>query len=131
LTGATSRAAHGGVGSGAGTEGERFELSRHPVRDDLMRMATAHESKENAMPTPRYFLCSDVVQAALDRAHLTHGLFADHLGLSRSYWSQVFHRHRHLTPNLRRLLLGSRHLRGLAEDALWEIETEVSAGDAP
>lgn len=82
------------------------------------------------MPIPRYFIRTDTVQQALDRAHLTHGRFADHLGMSRSYWSQVFHGHRHLTPTTRQMLLASRYLKHLAEDELWEVEAELEEGAA-
>ena len=69
----------------------------------------------------RFLLNQDTIQLALDRNHLTHQRFADHLGLSRSYWSQVFNRHRHLTPVVRQCLIGSRYLKRLDEDTLWEI----------
>lgn len=83
------------------------------------------------MQTTRYFIRPDTVQRALDRAHLTHGRFADHLGMSRSYWSQVFHRHRHLTPTTRQLLLASRYLKHVDEDELWDIEAEQGEEAAP
>ena len=70
----------------------------------------------------RFLLRADTVQDALDRHHLTHQRFADHLGLSRSYWSQVFNRHRPLSPSVRLCLLGSRYLKGLDESALWDVE---------
>ncbi len=69
----------------------------------------------------RYFLRSDVLERALERKHLTHQRFAAHLGLSRSYWSQVFNRHRQLTPQVRTWLLASRYLKGIDEDQLWDI----------
>lgn len=69
-----------------------------------------------------FLLRPDTIQDVLDRHHLSHGRFADHLGLSRSYWSQVFNRHRHLTPALRQCLLGSRYLQGLDEAQLWDVE---------
>jgi hypothetical protein len=73
--------------------------------------------------TPRrlFYLRRDTVQDALDRAHLSHQRFADHLGLSRSYWSQVVNRHRPLSPDVRRDLLASRYLRGLTEAQLWDV----------
>ena len=71
----------------------------------------------------RHFLLrTDTVQSVLDQHHLTHQRFADHLGLSRSYWSQVFNRHRHLSPSVRLCLLGSRYLKGLDEALLWDVE---------
>ena len=33
----------------------------------------------------RYLLRTDTIQDVLDRHHLSHLCFADHLGLSRSY----------------------------------------------
>ena len=72
----------------------------------------------------RYFLRRDTIELALDSNHLTHRRFADHLGLSRSYWSQVLNRHRHLTPMVRRCLLGSRYLKGVEEHHLWDILME-------
>ena len=75
----------------------------------------------------RFWLRADTVQDVLDRNHLSHLRFADHLGLSRSYWSQVFNRRRALSPEVRRDLLGSRYLRGIAEERLWDIEQDVAA----
>ena len=77
------------------------------------------------MTRRRFYLRSDTVQDVLDRHHLTHLRFADHLGLSRSYWSQVYNRRRALSPDLRRDLLASRFLRDLPEETLWEV-VEVS-----
>ena len=67
-----------------------------------------------------YWLHGDRIAAKLDAHHLTHGRFADHLGLSRSYWSQLVNRKRPLTPMVRTCLLGSRYLQGVPEDELWE-----------
>lgn len=72
-------------------------------------------------PLRRFYLRSDTVQDVLDRHHLSHLRFADHLGLSRSYWSQVFNRRRPLSPDVRRDLLASRYLRDLPEDTLWDV----------
>ncbi len=79
------------------------------------------------MTRRRYLLRSDTLQRVLERNHLTHQRFADHLGLSRSYWSQVFNRHRHLTPTVRLYLLGSRYLKGVDEAELWDIVEEEDA----
>ena len=68
-----------------------------------------------------YWIRRDTIQDVLDRYHLTHQRFADHLGLSRSYWSQIFNRRRHLTPMLRTCLLGSRYLASLTESELWDV----------
>lgn len=73
------------------------------------------------MDAERFLIRQDTVQRVITRNHLTHQQFADHLGLSRSYWSQVFNRHRHLTPMLRQTLLGSRLLKSVPEDELWDI----------
>lgn len=72
------------------------------------------------IPRRRFYLRPDTIQDVLDRQHLSHIRFATHLGLSRSYWSQVFNRRRALSPDLRRDLLSSRYLKGIAEDRLWE-----------
>ena len=79
-------------------------------------------------PPRRYWLRADTIQDVLDRNHLSHLRFADHLGVSRSYWSQLINRRRPLSPDVRRDLLASRYLRGLAEDRLWEV---VGDGSAP
>jgi plasmid maintenance system antidote protein VapI len=63
----------------------------------------------------------------LDRSHLSHARFADHLGLSRSYWSQLVNRKRPLSPDVRRDLVASRYLRGIAQELLWDThEPELS-----
>jgi hypothetical protein len=76
-----------------------------------------------------FLLRVDTIQDVLDHHHLTHQRFADHLGLSRSYWSQVFNRHRPLSPSVRQCLLGSRYLKGRDEAQLWDVEerAEVAA----
>lgn len=71
-----------------------------------------------------YLLRPETVQAVLDRHHLTHQAFADSLGLSRSYWSALFHRRRALTPSVRRTLLDSPTLRGLDEALLWDVQRD-------
>ena len=68
----------------------------------------------------RYWLQADVVRERLEQRHLTHSDFADTLGLSRSYWSQIYNRKRDLTPQVRRWLLAAPPLQGLAESQLWE-----------
>jgi len=76
-------------------------------------------------PRRRFYLRAETIQDVLDRQHLTHLRFADHLGLSRSYWSQLFNRRRALSPDVRRDLLASRYLRDIPEDRLWErVDTE-------
>jgi len=68
-----------------------------------------------------FLLRTDTIRWVLARNHLTHQRFANHLGVSRSYWSQIFNRHRHLTPTMRQILLASRYLRGLSERELWDV----------
>ncbi len=68
-----------------------------------------------------FLLRTDTIRWVLARNHLTHQRFAAHLGVSRSYWSQIVNRHRHLTPTMRQILLASRYLRGLTEDELWDV----------
>ncbi|MEQ1569575.1 MAG: hypothetical protein ABMA64_28315 [Myxococcota bacterium] len=67
-----------------------------------------------------FWLRTDTVQDVLDRSHLSHARFADHLGLSRSYWSQLVNRKRPLSPDVRRDLVASRYLRGIAQELLWD-----------
>lgn len=76
------------------------------------------------MDTPRFFVRPDTIRRALYRNHLTHQAFADHLGLSRAYWSQIFRGHRHLTPTMRQIPLASHYLAGVPEDALWTVAHE-------
>ncbi len=68
-----------------------------------------------------YLLRTLRVSQEVDRHHLTQADFAAHLGLSRSYWSQVLHRHRPLTPMVRQCLLHSLYLQGIPEDELWDL----------
>lgn len=70
--------------------------------------------------TSMFFLNASIVSARLEERHLTHGDFADELGLSRSYWSQILNRRRPLTAHVRQWLLKSTTLSGLREDDLWE-----------
>jgi transcriptional regulator with XRE-family HTH domain len=72
-------------------------------------------------PRRRYWLRSDTLQDVLDREHLSHLRFADHIGLSRSYWSQLVNRKRPLSPDVRRDLLASRYLRGIPHEQLWDV----------
>ncbi len=68
----------------------------------------------------RYFLQTDAVQDHVDRRHLRHGDVAARLGISKGYWSQLVHRHRPLTAQMRSRVLASRVFRGLPERDLWE-----------
>ncbi len=82
------------------------------------------------MDVGRFLIRQDTILRAITYNHLTHQQFADHLGLSRSYWSQVFNRRRHLTPMLRQLLLGSRLFKNVPEDELWDVVTDADAEPA-
>lgn len=73
--------------------------------------------------TTRYYIRGDVVQAALDRHHLTHRQFAYHLGYSPSHWSTLFRGLRPLSPAVRRCLLTSKFLEGVNPDDLWTVES--------
>lgn len=70
--------------------------------------------------TSRFWLNAAIVASRLEERHLNHGELADELGLSRSYWSQLIHRKRSLTPQVRRWLLAAPTLTGLSEAQLWE-----------
>lgn len=70
--------------------------------------------------TSRFWLNAAVVPGRLEAHHLTHGEFADSLGLSRSYWNQLIHGKRPLTPQVRRCLLTSGPLAGVPENEFWE-----------
>ena len=75
----------------------------------------------NRNPVPsRFWLRAATVVARLEERHLTHADLADALGLSRSYWSQLVHRKRSLSPQVRRTLLAAPELAGLTEAELWE-----------
>lgn len=74
----------------------------------------------HAPRTSRFWLNAAVVAARLEERNMNHGNLADEIGLSRSYWSQLLHRKRPLTPQVRRWLLASPSLAGLTGDQLWE-----------
>lgn len=80
----------------------------------------------NPPPASRFWLNAATVLARLEERHLTHAEMADALGLSRSYWSQLVHRKRPLSPQVRRALLVAPALAGLSEAELWD---RVPAGD--
>lgn len=67
-----------------------------------------------------YLLRTDDVRDHLDRQHYSHHRVAQHLGISRAYWSQLLNRRRALTPDMRTLLLTSKLFRDLPEQKLWE-----------
>ena len=78
--------------------------------------------------TSRFWLNGATVVARLEERHLTHADLADALGLSRSYWSQLVHRKRSLSPQVRRALLAAPAFAGLTEAELWD---RLSAGARP
>ena len=71
--------------------------------------------------TSRFWLNATIVAGRLEAHHLSHGDFADSLGLSRSYWSQLIHRKRTLTPQIRRCLLTSGPLAGVPENERCDV----------
>jgi len=74
------------------------------------------------LPAPaRHLLRPASVQGALDQHHLSHRDFAAHLGLSASYWSQLFNRRYTLSPRLRRKLKSSPYLQHLDDGQLWDV----------
>lgn len=75
------------------------------------------------MAARTFLLNTEVIRDLLDRQHRSHWGFADDLEISRSYWSQLFNRRRHLTPELRRRLLEHDLVRSakLHEQDLWTI----------
>lgn len=75
----------------------------------------------------RFFLRQDTVSMILDRNHLTHKRFADHLGLSAAYWSQLYNGHRAVTPMVREVLVASRYLRGVDKAELWDVQSAAEA----
>ena len=70
----------------------------------------------------RYLLRGDFVAERLDAAHVFHLDFAEQIGLSRSYFSQVLNGRRHLSPRVRRALLEHPLFTGVPEADLWTIE---------
>lgn len=80
------------------------------------------------VPALRFWLQAGPVLARLDERHLRQSEFADGLGLSRSTWSELVNRRRPLSPRVRRALLASPVLAGLAEHELW---CRVAEGGAP
>ncbi len=74
------------------------------------------------LPASRFWLNPGPITSRLEERNLNLGDFADELGISRSYWSQLLHRKRPLTPQVRRWLLASRTLQGLTAAELWDRE---------
>ncbi|MBM4367916.1 MAG: helix-turn-helix domain-containing protein [Deltaproteobacteria bacterium] len=69
----------------------------------------------------RYFLRTEHVGALIDRHHLSHEAFAVELGVSRQHWSTLYNGRRPVSPKLRRALLASPRLAGVAEAELFEV----------
>jgi len=80
--------------------------------------------------TPVYMLRTQIIREYLDRRHRSHRWAADHLGICRSYWSQLVNRHRPLSPMVRQLLLCSDFFGALTEDELWERIVPENSTDA-
>lgn len=76
----------------------------------------------------RYILRPARVALVIAQHHLCHEGFANELEISRQYWSQVFNRHRALSPKLRRALLRNDRLKGIPEAELWDVSV-VGEGD--
>ena len=74
-----------------------------------------------------FWVRREAVALALDRRHLCHAGLAQELGISRSYWSTLFTRRRPLSPQIRRRMLESPALSGIAEEELWDCKP---AGDS-
>jgi transcriptional regulator with XRE-family HTH domain len=78
--------------------------------------------KKPRLPFPRRcrFVRAATVAAALDERHLRHQDLAGLLGISRSYWSQLYRGRRRLSPRIRLALLACPALEGLDEADLWD-----------
>lgn len=87
------------------------------------------------MPTTRYFLRTENVQRILDERDRTHVELATAVGVTASYWSQIFRRRRPVTPGMRRALLACPILAGVSREDLWEkvepLPSGPVAGPAP
>lgn len=70
---------------------------------------------------PVAFLRTEAVRFAIFRHHLSHEEFAAELGLSRQHWSVLYNRRRPLTARVRRALVASPRLVGVAEDELFDV----------
>lgn len=70
---------------------------------------------------PAAFLRPEAVRLAIFLHHLSHEDFAAELGLSRQHWSALYNRHRPLSAKVRRALLTSPRLVGLAEAELFDV----------
>ena len=77
--------------------------------------------KNPRLPFPRRlrFARPEILGRAIEDRHLTQQDVAGLLGVSRSYWSQLFNGRRPLTPRMRLALLACPAFEGLAESDLW------------
>lgn len=90
-------------------------------------------NKEVSMRIPRrvLFVRPETFIRVLDTHNLSHARFAEHLQVSRSYWSQLLNGRRRLSPEVRSRMLESRYLKGIPESSLWSEtrpEMEVAHG---
>ena len=69
-----------------------------------------------------FYLRGETVQSVVERHHVRLAEVAESLRISRSYWSQLCHRHRALTPVVRRRILQSRFFKGIPESDLWDVQ---------
>lgn len=75
-----------------------------------------------------FYLRGQTVQDVAESHHVRQADVAESLNISRSYWSQLCHRHRPLTPVVRQRILRSHFFRSLPESDIWEI-VERKAGE--
>lgn len=72
---------------------------------------------------PTYFLREAELREFVAELDWTHSQAADHLGLSRSYWSQLINGRRALSPAVRVRLMQSPQFSKLGRDGLWARRT--------
>lgn len=73
---------------------------------------------------PQYWLNTATMLHVLDEHHLTHAELADAVGVSRAYWSMLLHRHRPLSPQVRRKMLACTLLKSIEPTDLWDVEVQ-------
>ncbi len=70
----------------------------------------------------QYYLRARAITRLLDRNHLSHGEFADQLGISRSYWSSLVNHRAKLSPRMRRRILGCAVVQNdVPDEELWQV----------
>lgn len=74
-----------------------------------------------ALSPLRYLLRQERLALIIAQHHLCQEGFAAELELSRQYWSELWNRHRPLSPKIRRALLQNERLKGIAESELWDV----------